>query len=101
MHHLEINGIVADQQCNRVALADTGRRKRRRRAAALRHQRIARYALRTDDDRPLRYVHSRHIVASARTDGRWTWSSAAKSASDKPTGVENVSGSMWPLSTSG
>jgi len=46
-------------------------------------------------------AHSRHIVASAWTDGSKALSISAKSRSVSSIGAENVSASMWPLRTVG
>src|SRR5260221_7858323 len=65
---LEIAGVIAYQQRDRIPFTNTDLVQRCRGSPSLIDQNLLRYALRTDQDRLAEgRAHSRHIVALART----------------------------------
>ncbi|MGY3534529.1 hypothetical protein ACVISU_007297 [Bradyrhizobium sp. USDA 4452] len=95
MQHLEIAGIVSDQQRDGIAFADANRLERRGGTAALLKQVMPRNATLPDRDQLVSHrAHSRQTVTSARAGGSRTLSSKPNSSSFSATGIENVNASM-------
>src|SRR5246127_4716998 len=93
----EIAGVVADQERDRIALGNADLIQGGRGTGALVEQQVARYPMRSDHDSFVGHrSYSRHIFASARTDGSKALSIFSNSPSLSAIGTENDNESMWP-----